>query len=68
LVSGVSTPIKRMLHSTHTEERTERRVIIDEAMIRLLAILAGPQELIDVTPETPELPERFRGTVASDEE
>jgi hypothetical protein len=56
----VSTPIKQTLHSTHTEERTERRVIIDATMICQLMTLAVPQELLDVTPEPCELPERFR--------
>jgi hypothetical protein len=37
-------------------------------MLRQMRILAVPDELIDVTPETPELPETFRGMVASDEE
>jgi hypothetical protein len=37
LVSGVSTPIKRTLHSTHTEEKTEQRVIIDAATIRQMS-------------------------------
>jgi hypothetical protein len=59
----VSTPIKRTLHSPHTEERIERRIIIDAAMIRQIKILEVPDELIDVTPEPCELPERFKGLV-----
>jgi hypothetical protein len=63
LASGVSMPIKRTLHSTHTEEKTEGRIIIDAAIIRQLKILEVPQELIDATPEPRELPQRFRGLV-----
>jgi len=59
---------KVVLHAETKTESTERRIIIDTAMLRQLHILAVPDEQLNVTPETPELPERFRGMVASDEE
>jgi hypothetical protein len=57
-----------VLHAETKSDSTERRVIIDAAMLRQLHLLATPPDLIDVTPETRELPERFRGMVALDEE
>jgi hypothetical protein len=66
LVSGLSRPIKRTLHSTHTEGKTERHIIIDASMIRQMKLLEVPDCLIDVTPEPRELPERFRGLVGGD--
>ena len=63
LVSGVSTPIKRTLHSTHTDERTTWRIVIDAAVIRQMKLLEVPREMLNVTPELRELPKRFRRLV-----
>lgn len=52
---------KVVLHAETKSESTERRIIIDAAMLRQMQLLAVPDELLDVTPEPRELPERFRG-------